>query len=311
MASSIERINPAPQGEVVRRIVFSALQEPASNITLVEEQGNVNRAYDVMTRSGSVIVRVRFDRDELRQFERERYCADVIRAQYNWTPEVLAIGKFEGHCYSVQRKVFGTVASRYSGDMVAVWEQVGRYAALFHAIETPGYLNAMLGKRPPDPYEWCQPYLDYLGVAEKSKLVADELMTRVEFEAALEIIGSLKNLHFKPTLAHGNLSPKNIIVDSEGTAHIIDWGSCQGHMAELLDLSELLAFETPRAHVQAYLRGHGLPPDYDQRNHQTLECLKLVRCLTNAHWLCDGQSPRRADLLKYVERARSSIQLLS
>lgn len=80
----------------------------------------------------------------MHQFIRERYCADVIRAHYDWTPEVIAIGKFERHCYSIQRKLLGTVASQYNGDITAVWEQVGRYAACFHAIETPGYLNNML-----------------------------------------------------------------------------------------------------------------------------------------------------------------------
>lgn len=308
MGSCPDLVTNVPQAETIKQIVFSALGEPATKIALVDEQGNVNKAYDVTTRSGDVIVRVRFDRDEMHQFIRERYCADVIRTQHDWTPEVIAIGKFERHCYSIQRKVLGTVASQYSGDMVTVWEQVGRYAAYFHAIETPGYLNSMLEGQPVSSRTWCQPYFDFLGVAANSKLVAGGLLTTGEFESALSILSSLKDIEFKPTLAHGNLSPKNIIVDSDGKAHIIDWGSCQGHMAKQLDLSELLAFDTPPDHVQAYLRGHGLATNYEEQNRELLERLKLARCFMNAHWLCESDSPRRNDLLRYVERARSSIQ---
>lgn len=294
------------EAETVRQIVSAELTESPTKITLVEEQGNVNKAFDITTNSGNFIIRIRFNRHEMQQFIRERYCASLIRTQYDWTPEIVAIGKFEEHCYSIQRKVHGVVASQYKGDMVAIWEQVGNYAAFFHAIKTPGYLNNMMEEEPASNRIWCQSYFDFLGIAANAKLVTQEYLTVTEFDTAIKILEPLKDIEFKPTLAHGNLSPKNIIIDSNHKAHIIDWGSCQGHMAVQLDLSELLAFDTPSDHVQAYLQGHDLPNNYIEQNQELLERLKLVRCFMNAHWLCESDSPRKADLLKYVERVKTS-----
>jgi hypothetical protein len=90
-------------------------------------------------------------------------------------------------------------------------------------------------------------------------------------------------------------------------AHIIDWGTCQGHMAAEFDLSVLLALDIPERYVKAYLRGHGMAEDSAQIHRELLERLQLVRCLMNAHWLCQSESPRKTDMLVYVEKTRQRI----
>jgi fructosamine-3-kinase len=310
MGNGPELTTDVPRAETIRQIVVAALGEPATKVTLIPEQGNVNIAYDVDTRHGSFIVRVRFDRDELHQFLRERRCAELIRAEHDWTPQVLAIGKYEKHSYSIQEKVQGTVASQYKGDMNMIWEQVGRYAEFFHGIQTSGYIYDAFREGPAASGPWCQWYFDYLGEASNSKLITQGLMTQKEFEAALEALAPLKSLEFSPTLAHGNLSPKNLMIDVNHKAYIIDWGTCQGHMGSELDVSELLAFDTPHEHMQAYLRGHKLPADYVEQNQELLERLQLVRCFTSAHWLCETSSQREKSVLRYVEKVRASLRRL-
>jgi len=298
-----------PRADTIREIVNVALGESATRIALVPEQGNVNVTYDVVTRNGNFIIRVRFDRGELDQFRREKRCAELIRASHNWTPEVIVVGRFGDHGYSVQQKVQGIVASQYEGDMRNIWEQIGRYAAFFHEIQTPGYLRDVFIDAP-SSVPWCKSYFSFLGNAADAHLVARALLTTEEFENALDALRPLEDLNFKPTLAHGNLFPKNIIVDSNHRAHIIDWGSCEGHISPLLDLSELFVFDVPQPHIQAYLRGHGLPSNYAEQNWVLLERLKLVRTFMNAHWLCESRSPRETDLLRYVEKTRRSIRRL-
>jgi fructosamine-3-kinase len=298
-----------PRDDTIREIVTTALGEPATQVALVREQGNVNVAYDVATRNGNFIVRVRFDRDELGQFLREKRCAELIRAKHDWTPEVIALGRLGGHCYSVQQKVQGIVASQYQGDMGGIWEQVGAYAAFFHEIQTPGYLREVFSD-PPSDASWCKSYFTYLGQAADAQLVARVLLKTDEFESALDALRPLEDLKFKPTLAHGNLFSKNIIVDPNHKAHIIDWGSCEGHISCALDLSELFVLDVPQPHIEAYLRGHGLPCDYAEQNSVLLERLRLVRNFMNAHWLCESRSPREIDLLRYVQNTRKSIQRL-
>jgi aminoglycoside phosphotransferase (APT) family kinase protein len=299
-----------PRADAIEQIVRTALGESATKIALVPEQGNVNRTYDIETHNGSFIVRVRFDREEIHQFLREKRCAELIRTSHDWTPEIIAIGICEGNSYSVQHKVYGTVASQYHGDMNEIWEQVGRYAQFFHGIKTPGYLYDCFRENSAPEQLWCQWYFDYLGKAENSRLISRGLLSQREFEAALEALSPLKVMKFEPTLAHGNLSPNNIVVDSKGKAHVIDWGTCQGHMGTELDLSELLAFDTPQDHVRAYLRGHGLPADFAEQHQGLLERLRLARCLTSAHWLCEGESQRETSLLRYVERVQAGLRRL-
>jgi pentatricopeptide repeat protein len=311
MADTVQISDSVSRAEVIQQIVWTALGERATRIVLVPEQGNVNRTYDVETRNGSFIVRVRFDREEIHQFLRERRCAELIRSSYDWTPEIIAVGISEGHSYSIQHKVIGTVASQYHGNINEIWEQVGNYAQFFHGIKTPGYLYDCFGEQTAPEQLWCQWYFDYLGKAEDSKLISRGFLRQGEFEAALEVLNHLKAMKFEPTLAHGNLSPNNIIVDSARKAHVIDWGTCQGHMGIELDLSELLAFDTPQDHVAAYLRGHELPADFAEQHQGLLERLRLARCLTSAHWLCEGESQRETSLLLYVERVRNGLRRLN
>lgn len=310
MANSLQTSDSVLRVETIKQIVSTALGESATKIALVPGQGSVNRTYDIETRNGSFIVRVRFDRDEIQQFSREKRCAELIRTSYNWTPEIIAIGIYEGNSFSVQQKVYGTVASQYDGDMNEIWEQVGNYAKFFHGIKTSGYLYDCFRENAVPEQLWCQWYFDYLGEAANSKLISTGLLSQREFEAALEVLSPLKAMEFEPTLAHGNLSPDNIIVDSGGKAHVIDWGTCQGHMGTELDLSELLAFDTPQEHVIAYLRGHELPTDFAEQHQGLLERLRLARCLTSAHWLCEGESQKVTSLLRIVERVRDGLRRL-
>ena len=300
-----------PKAEIVREIVKHALGEPAVKTSLVPEQGKVNRAYMVETRNGRFVLRVRFDKDEMRKFRCEKQCADFIRRDHDWTPAVIAIGQYETHCYSFQERVDGTVASQYTGDMIGVWEQIGQYAKYFHGVSTTGYIFDVFDGELPFDRLWCQPYFDGLKDAEESRLVEKGLMTGEEFGAAVRALEPLKRLQFEPTLAHGNLTPKNIIVDPDGKVHIIDWGSCQGNLAADLDLSELIVFARPLKHIQAYLRGHELPADYLQQRAELLDLFQLVRFFTTANWLCEINSPKEADLASYIAGAKSVTRRLN
>jgi aminoglycoside phosphotransferase (APT) family kinase protein len=296
--------------DTVREIVSAVLGEASTQIAPVKEQGNVNSAFEVSTGSGEFILRAKFDRRDSEQFLREKRCAELIRATCDWTPKIIAVGEFKEHAYSIQERVVGIVASHYPGNLVEVWEQVGQYAGQFHAIETPGYLRDIFRAQAAPEVSWCQFYSDFLGRADDAQLVAQGFLTHKEFSEALEALQPLRELNFRPTLAHGNLSLKNIIVDRSGKAHIIDWGSCVGHMSIPLDLAELLVFDLPEPQLAAYLRGHDLPVDYVEQNWLLLERLKLVRCFVNAHWLCEARSHRSTDLRMYVEKTKYSLDSL-
>lgn len=79
---------------IVNQIVESVLGASVKNTSLVPKQGNVNSAYFVETDNEHLVVRVRFNKDEMRQFECERHCANKIRIHHNWTPAILAIGRY-------------------------------------------------------------------------------------------------------------------------------------------------------------------------------------------------------------------------
>jgi hypothetical protein len=110
MRNKPEVIINVPQSDTIREIVSIALGESATRVALVPDKGCVNVTYDVETRNGNFIIRVRYDCGELGQFLREKRCAELIRARHDWTPEVMVVGKLGAHSYSVQQKVQGIVA---------------------------------------------------------------------------------------------------------------------------------------------------------------------------------------------------------
>lgn len=307
-ASPLNTEDGVAEEESVRGIVTEALGESPVRVAPVPVQGNVNRSYEAETLSGSFVVRVRFHRQEISDYLNEKQCAEIVRASHDWTPEIVAVGVCAGHAYSIQRKVSGTVATRYQGDLAEIWEQIGRYARVVHAVKTPGYLYNCFSDVPLSEQPWCQWYFDYLGSADDSLLISRGLLSRGEFEAALHALTPLKDLVFEPTLAHGNITLSNIIVDHAHKAHLIDWGTCQGHMGTELDLAELLLFETPAEHVRAYLRGHGLSDSYIDQHRDVLERLQLGRAFTSAKWLCDRKSTGGLNVLSFIEKIRIGVQ---
>ncbi len=194
--------------------------------------------------------------------------------------------------------------------MTDIWEQVGQYSNYFHGIKVVGYIFDVFNDNPPSDTIWCKSYFDKFGGPALPKLVSTNYMTNRELDFALQALEPLKQLKFEPTLAHGNLTSKNIVVDGSGKAHIIDWGSCQGHLATALDIAELMVFKTPHAHIQAYLRGHQLPSDYLEQNVELLDRLQLARFFITANWLCEIDSPRKGDLANYLSGTRTIMKRL-
>jgi aminoglycoside phosphotransferase (APT) family kinase protein len=297
--------------QIVSKIILKALNDVPKHISLIQCQGNVNVAYDVNTSRGDYIVRIRFGKADLNQFEREKCCTDIICDAHDWTPKIINIGLLEGNAYSIQKKVPGVVASMYQGDLSKIWEQVGSYCSFFHNIPVCGYLRDAFRVSTRTEGPWCQEYFDQLGSANNARLVQKGILSQEEFQLGLEALQPLASFNFKPTLAHGNISTSNIIVDYGGKAHLIDWGSCVGHMAIELDLSELLVFNIPQEHIQAYLKGHNLPNNFIELNLELLERLKLARCFINAHWLCESNSSRIEAMNQYIQKTRECIAMLS
>lgn len=290
---------------MARELAENVLADSPREVNLLGSQGNVNRTFEVVSDGRELILRVRFNQNDTRQFYSEQRCAELIGEQgCDWTPKVLQVGFQNNHSYSIQEKVSGTVGSAYNGDLCDVWEQVGRYASVFHQFEVPSYLyNIFEAVHEQSP--WCQGYFDYLGGCDNSILVKQGILTPDQFQQALAGLEPLLDLKFAPTLAHGNLSLHNLVVADDGKVHIIDWGTCQGHLAEQLDLAELLVFDVPEIHIASYLKGHNLPDAYIQSNELLLERLKLARVITSANWLA-SMGKRELDLHKYIEKTNAA-----
>ena len=84
---------------------------------------------------------------------------------------------------------------------------------------------------------------------------------------------------FSPKLCHGNLHPNNVIVDSQGVIHLIDWETATGNKNPQSELAEIYTWKTGKENVALFLEGYGLNQaniEIIMRDIQTLVLLRLT-----------------------------------
>jgi len=240
-------------------IVRDFFRKDASRIAY-KRTGLTNFVYAINHAEGQFVIRISPEPDKLSAYQKELWATRRVRVLGIPTPEVLKVGTVEsGEPYMISRRVSGTEATHHP-KRLSIIHEVGRYAKEINSIQTHNFGESFDWlDSPPPPVSWSD-YLDneWNAVERLTFLETHEFISKERSKQLYSVIEEAKKMNVRPTLSHGDLRLKNIIVDEDGDiTAIIDWEECVSTFAAAWELSIAL-HDLSIDEKHAFLDGYGL-----------------------------------------------------
>ena len=238
--------------------------------------GLSNFVFAVKHKEGDFIVRISPEPTRLNSFIKEQWAQSRARELGVPIPEILEVGSdIIGEPFMVSRVVEGGEAT-YHPKRLEIVREMGRYAALINTIKTDGFGST---------FDWSSNQLsrnetwrqfldkelqfeDKLKTLEKRKMLSPANIKKIH-----KILTNACKAEVEPTLNHGDIRLKNVMVDEEARiTAILDWEHCTSNLAPYWELS-LALHDLSIDETQEFLDGYGLP------EKQVREVMPVVKAI--------------------------------
>ena len=223
--------------------------------------GLTNFVFEAHFKTDKYIIRIGNSPDKLNDFNKEQWAVEQAQGKGVPVSEILEVGsKIIGTPYMLQQKLDGEEAQNHP-ERLNILHELGKYARTIHSIQTNNYgevfdwsKNRLSKNNKWKNYlheEWKVP--QRINMLEKSGLLKTEKIRKLK--AAIK---KIEKWNFPPSLNHGDLRLKNVIVNDKGKIlAIIDWDNCISHIAPYWDFSIAL-HDLSIDGKQQFLDGYGI-----------------------------------------------------
>jgi aminoglycoside phosphotransferase (APT) family kinase protein len=226
------------------------------------EGGVTNHVYLAeMKDKNNYVVRVSDVPAQLNYFQKEQWASNHSLELGVPAPEILEVGNEAVPLpYMIVKKSEG-IAGLEHPDKLGILRQMGKYAAKINAIETKAFGTVFdWSSNTLSKHKTWKDFLDKeleiwprLEFFEREKLMPKEYLKNLK--------GYLKDLEgwkAKPTLCHGDMRVKNMLVNEDGKiTAILDWEMACSNIAPWWELSIAL-HDLAVDEKQAFLEGYGI-----------------------------------------------------
>ncbi len=258
--------------QLAAKIVRKHFGTPASRI-VYRPSGRTNYVFAINHVDGQFIVRISPDPERVNAFLKEHWATEEVRKAGVPSPEVLAVGHDVGaEPYMITRRVTGTEASHHPKRKRIIHE-MGRFAAMINSIRTQSFgANFDWSTNGVKHRTWRDYLKEELRIDERLEFFEKhQMLPRRALESLIGAIDASRNARIKPSLNHGDLRLKNVIVDDDGEiASIIDWEDCISTIAPQWELSIAL-HDMSIDEKQLFIEGYGL------KNRHVEEMAALIK----------------------------------
>ena len=305
----VQRDEAALAGEIIRQVIG----ELPAEVTQILDKGTANSVFAVETKGRRLIVRMRDEPCALLEYKKEAWCIENVSALGIPGPTVLAVGTFGTVPYMVQTLIPGVNGEDAPAHSLHVWRELGRYTRLFHSIQLPANGETLsdaeheiFGAGITDG-EWPR----FITYNLDSLTPTDELLTLGVYaaehrEAIVSIFEGLKSMKFKYGLSHGDLAPRNVIIDSQGRVSLLDWGAAGIRFTPEVDISTAVGRHPDDENRDAFMEGYGFQSEELAALLPRFEAYHLIKSFDLVRWSID-HCPE--ELPSYVQRAKTALRL--
>lgn len=241
-----------------KKIVEHHFGQPPSRI-VYKRSGRTNYVFAVNHVEGQFVVRISPEPEKFEAFRKELWATQKVREVGVPSPEVLAVGNIGSEPYMITRRVTGSEAT-YHPKRDRIVHEIGRYAQIINSIRTTNFgSNFDWTTNGPQHSTWSE-YLDNEWDFERRLRVLKQhkMLSNLQFGRLKKIIDDTRDLRAAPSLNHGDLRFKNVIVDDDGEiTAIVDWEDCLSTIAPQWELSIAL-HDLTIDEKDRFIEGYGL-----------------------------------------------------
>lgn len=238
--------------------------------------GLSNFVFQVSHSEGDFIVRISPDPTRINSFFKEQWAQNKAREVGVPVPEILEVGSDVIHQpFMISRVVEGEEAT-YHKKRLEIVKEMGRFAALINSIETKGFGSTFdwssnqlsHNKNWKDFLENELKFEEKLHTLEKHKILADSQTKKIR-----KILADTAKRKLSPTLNHGDIRLKNVMVDENGKiTAFLDWEHATSNLAPFWDLSIAL-HDLTIDEKQLFLEG------YDLKEKKIAELMPVIKAI--------------------------------
>ena len=244
---------------IARKIVQDHFRKDAGRIAH-KPTGLTNFVFAINHAEGQFVIRISPEPNRLKVYQKELWATRRVRVLGIPTPEVLKVGTVEsGEPYMISRRVSGTEATHHP-KRLSIIREVGSYAKEINSIQTHNFGHSFDWlDSPPQPVGWSDYLVNEWNAEERLTFLEErEFISKDGIEQLRSIIEDAKSMNVRPTLSHGDLRLKNVIVDEDAEiTSIIDWEECLSTFSPAWELSIAL-HDLSIDEKDAFLKGYGL-----------------------------------------------------
>jgi len=276
--------------------------------------GLANHVFEARIGREDVVLRISAKPAKLQTFMKEQWAVNAARKNKIPTPEILEVSNdIIGLPYMILRKVVGCSADSATGaNRAEVLRELGRYAAKINAIKTHDFGHIFDWS--PNKLSRHRTWKDFL----ENELNLDERVESLRRNGALEPANAkrlrqqielMKRWKASPSLCHGDIRMKNVILDEkQKIVAILDWENCSSNIAPYWELSIAL-HDLTMDEKGIFLAGYGVDlKDYIKMAPaiKALNILNYVRSVRHA-----VERKDKARLLNLRARLNGAFDLYS
>lgn len=275
-----------------------------------QASGLSNFVFLVYHSEGEFVVRISSEPSRINSYIKEQWATAKVREAGVPTSKILEVGnEIISYPYMVSHKAKGHEATHHP-ERLSILHEMGRYAALINSIPTEGFGSV---------FDWSNNQLS------RNKTLDDFLTDEIHIEARLKLfrkhkillpqklkklrltLESLKRKRLKPSLNHGDMRLKNVLVNESGKiAAIIDWEDCMSNIAPHWELSVAL-HDLSIDEKQQFLDGYGINEKKFAEIASFVKALNIINYAPYIEQLAESRD--NLQLEKYRMRLNGAMDL--
>lgn len=290
--------------QIVQNILHQELDADLINIQEINGLGIVNRIFDIQSNRGDYILRLNEESDKLIEYKKEHWCIRQVKPLGIPTSEVQAVGMFGDYPFMIQEKLPGINGSLCStSEQARIWRQLGIYAAQFcqiQEVDDPEVEKNVLHR------SWKERLLYNLGeLHQGDRLLQKGIFNQEEYNKVKDILSRLESADFAMGLTHGDLCPRNVLVDGE-TIYLLDWGTAEINIAPHSEIGILhMSKEASKEEFQLFLEGYGMSELAYRKMEQELGLINFLHRLDKYRW---AEEWAISDIQAYEQKVRETFE---
>jgi aminoglycoside phosphotransferase (APT) family kinase protein len=242
--------------------------------------GLVNDVFEAHVDGEQIILRISSAPEKLQVFMKEQWAVAAAHRNKVPTPEILEVSnEVIGLPYMILRKVEGHPGGPVGHSRAPILQELGHYAARINGIRTCDFGHIFDWS--PNKLSRNQTWEDYLDkeleVEQRLETLSKSgVLERDNLKKLTKEVQSLRTWKTRPTLCHGDLRLKNVILSpARKIAAIVDWEDCMSHIAPYWELSIAL-HDLTMDEKQSFLDGYGLDLKQYTRMAPAIKALNLL-----------------------------------